>query len=102
MSLKAIREVVSAGSPAAQLTDETRSCSAAEREKLLEGLQGGMRVIITPSESLAMKADLILPWHKMRIVRRYRTCTKYTYNVHEHVHTCIRYTYTCIVCILRY
>ena len=65
----AVREIVSGGSSTVQFVDEARARASAEREKL-EGLQGGVKVVIPASESLAMKADLILPWHKLRIVRR--------------------------------
>ena len=78
MSLQVVREVISGGSSTAQFAEEARTHSAAEREALSEGLQGGMKVVIPASESLALKADLILPWHKMRIIRRYM------YNIYEH------------------
>ena len=70
-SMQMVRDVISGGSSAAQFVDEARTCPASERESLLEELQGGMKVVIPPSASLAMKADLVLPWHKLRIVRRY-------------------------------
>ena len=66
----AVREIVSGGSSTVQFVDEAQARASAEREKLLEGLQGGVKVVIPASDSLAMKADLILPWHKLRIVRR--------------------------------
>ena len=69
-SLQAVREIVSGGSSTVQFVDEAWARASAEREKLLEGLQGGVKVVIPASESLAMKADLILPWRKLRIVRR--------------------------------
>ena len=78
VSLQVVREVISGGSSTAQFAEEARTRSAAEREALSEGLQGGMKVVIPASESLALKADLILPWHKMRIVRRYMN------NIYEH------------------
>ena len=70
ISLQVVREVVSGGCSSTQFAEEARTRSTSEREALLEGLQGGMKVVIPASESLALKADLILPWNKMRIVRR--------------------------------
>ena len=82
-SLQTIRDVISGGSSAAQFVDESRSRSASERDMILEELQGGMKVVIPPSVSLAMKADLTLPWHKLRIVRRYRNiAAHYTQRLH--------------------
>ena len=76
VSLQNVREVISAGSSTAQFVEEARSQSVAEREALLEGLQGGMKVIIPPLESLAMKTGMILPWNAMRQIRR---SVEYTY-----------------------
>ena len=69
-TLQSIRQLVSGNSSTAQFTDEVRASSAADRMALLEGLQGGVKVHIPVTDSLAMKADLILPWHKLRIARR--------------------------------
>ena len=62
--------------PPQLIVEGARSQSVAEREALLEGLQGGMKVIIPPLESLAMKT---LPWNAMRQIRRYTT-KAYTYS----------------------
>lgn len=70
MSLLAVREVVSGGSSSSQFMNEAKGASLAERQRLIEELQQGVRVQIPASESLAMKADLTLPWRKLRIVRR--------------------------------
>ena len=58
--------MVSGGCSSTQFAEEARTRSTLEREALLEGLQGGMKVA---SESVAVKADLIIPLNKMRIVR---------------------------------
>ena len=63
--------IVTAGSSAAQFSEEARQRSKSERDALLEGLQGGMKVMIPPLESLAMKAGMVLPWSRMRQIRRY-------------------------------
>ena len=72
-SLQALWESISGGSSSAQFLDEARDCSQADQEALIEELQNGAKVVIPASESLAMKADLIVPWNKLRIVRRYMT-----------------------------
>ena len=74
--IQAVREAISGGSSTAQLMDEARQRSLAERETIIEELQGGTKIVIPPSESLGMKADLILPWKKLRVIRRY---TMHTY-----------------------
>jgi hypothetical protein len=41
-----------------------------EREAILQELQGGFKVIIPTHTALAMKADLCIPWAKLRAIRR--------------------------------
>jgi hypothetical protein len=62
--------MVSAGSSATQFIEEARGRSKSERDALLEGLQGGMKVVIPPLESLAMKSGMVMPWSMMRQIRR--------------------------------
>ena len=70
LSLHTVREVVSGGSSSVQLLDEAKQCSSTERERLIEELQHGLKVVIPASDLIAMKADLALPWSKLRVVRR--------------------------------
>ena len=84
-SMQLVREFISGGSSTTQFVDETRSRSTSERDAILEQLQGGMKVMIPPSESLAMKADLTLPWSKLRIIRRYISIAHYILSLHAHV-----------------
>ena len=67
-TLQSIQELVSGNSPTAQFTSEARSTT--ERMALFEELQDRVKIHIPVIESLAMKADLILPWNKLRIARR--------------------------------
>ena len=70
--MSTIRELVSAGDATIQLKGELQACSSQERQKLLEALaKDGCKVVIPPDEALAMKADLGIPWSKLRVVRRY-------------------------------
>ena len=70
--MSSIRELVSAGDAAVQLEGELQTCSSQERQSLLGVLaKDGCKVVIPPDEALAMKADLGLPWNKLRVVRRY-------------------------------
>lgn len=64
------RKACSGGDQAYQLSREVKACSLEEREKILEELQGGFKVIIPTSTALAMKADLGIPYHKVRAMRR--------------------------------
>ena len=78
--ISSIRGLVSAGDTAVQLKGELQACSSQERQELLDALlKDGCRVVIPPDEALAMKADLGIPWSKLRVVRRY------VQNSHVHV-----------------
>ena len=73
-----IRDVTSGGESSAQFQAEIRSLSKEQREQLLQ--QAHLPVVIPTDHALAMKADLSLPWNKLRIMR-------YVYALHEH-NTC--------------
>jgi len=51
-----------------QLRSELRALSKEEREELLQS--AGLPIEIPPDHALAMKADLALPWAKMRVISR--------------------------------
>ena len=63
-----IRSLSSGGDSTAQLRAEIKSLSKEEREELLQ--QAGLPVHIPIDHSLAIKADLGIPWRKLRILRR--------------------------------
>ena len=64
-----IRHQISLGDDNAQFTDEIKMLPSEEREKLMK--EANFSITIPPEEGLAMKADLCLPWRKLRIMRRY-------------------------------
>ena len=66
------RRVCSGGEQACgfQLSREIKACSREERETILEELQDGFKVKIPTSQALALKADLGIPWFKLRAIRR--------------------------------
>ena len=68
LALKDLREKVSDGESSAlvQLSHEIKSCSYDERSKVLEEIQGEVVIEVPTEASLAMKADLGIPWRTMR------------------------------------
>ena len=67
-NMSKVRDTIRGGAAAGQLKDELAVLTDAERRELLAAAD--RPTLITPEETLAMKADLILPWRKMRIMRR--------------------------------
>ena len=63
-----IRESVSGGDSLVQLQSEIRCLSKEERESLLKGV--GLPITIPAEHVLAMKANLCIPWAKMRLLSR--------------------------------
>ena len=62
----------------AQLQAEVKMLTSEERQDLLTSV--GITVDIPPEQGLAIKADLAIPWNKLRIIRRYMH--------HNITHTC--------------
>ena len=60
------RDITSRGESSAQLQTEVRSLSKEQREQLLQQVQ--LPVVILTDHAFAMKADLSLPWNKLRII----------------------------------
>ena len=63
-----IRGVVSRGATQSQLSDEIASLSQEERQQLIAAKDFCQP--ISAADTLAMKADLVVPWNKLRIMRR--------------------------------
>ena len=61
-----------------------QSLSKAQREELLG--QAGLPIRIPTEQALAMKADLSLPWNKLRVIRRQVTIML----IHVDIHKCQR------------
>ena len=67
-----MRDIISKGSPVAQLQYEVTTLSKVEREYLLDSvMDSGNSVDIPADEVLAMKTDLSLTWSKLRVLRRF-------------------------------
>ena len=69
-SLASVRFAVSAGDDTTQLAHEVHGCCQ-ERRKLIEEIrraEGGFRISV--EQSVALKADLSIPWSKLRIMSR--------------------------------
>lgn len=62
------RHLTSQGSEICQLQDEVKACSPDERQQILANFQ---TVVVSTSQAVAMKADLGIPWSKLRVIRRY-------------------------------
>ena len=66
--MSTVRDAISGGGVADQLKNELGVLTNAERRVLL--VAADCPTQMTTEETLAMKADLVLPWKKMRIMRR--------------------------------
>lgn len=66
--MSAVRNAISGGGVSQQLQDEMAVLTEEERQEFLVSANSATQ--ITPEETLAMKADLALPWRKLRIMRR--------------------------------
>lgn len=67
-TLAEVRSSISGGDSSVQLQSELRSLSKEEREEVLR--EANLPVVIPPDHALAIKADLALPWAKMRVISR--------------------------------
>ena len=67
-TLTQLRNTISGGDSSVQLRSELRVLTKEEREALLQG--AGLPIKIPPAHALAMKADLGLPWAKMREISK--------------------------------
>ena len=67
-TLESIKDIVSGGDSAVQMSSEVTAQSPEYQEKLLDELfrmPGKFIVNVPPTESLALKSDLQLPWAKL-------------------------------------
>ena len=74
--MQELREKITLNSSDTQILNEVKSSSPDVRQKLLAELQAGesdsaCHIKIPVGASLAMKADLNIPWNKLQIIRRY-------------------------------
>lgn len=71
-SLQNVRVTLTAGDSTAQLAHELKGKQREDREKLLEEMKragGNFHLQVPVQSSLAMKADLNIPWSKLRMIR---------------------------------
>ena len=64
-----LREDLSGGESQQQMVDEIRMTSKEEREEIMKELN--FIIDVSPEQCLAMKAELCLPWKKLRLMRSY-------------------------------
>ena len=64
-----IRGSLSMNDTGTQLQAKVKMLSSEERQDLLKSV--GITIDIPPEQGLAMKANLAIPWNKVRIIRRY-------------------------------
>lgn len=69
-NISKVRSITSGGDSVVQLASEVKTLTKAEREELI--LEVKLPILIPTDQALAMKADLGIPWTKLRILRRYR------------------------------
>ena len=68
------RKRVSGGDDVAQLSGEVQLTSKEDWKSLMDEVMttpGTFKVVVTPEDSIAMKADLQIPWKKLRVMKRY-------------------------------
>ena len=70
-NLKDQRTSISGGNEDAQklLQAEVRAIPTKERQELLS--EAGIGVEMNATQALAIKADLAMPWYRIRVLRRY-------------------------------
>ena len=71
-SLTNVRLAVSAGDSVTQLAHELHNCSRADRGEVLDELRrvdGYFLVQVHADTSLALKADLNIPWNRLRVMK---------------------------------
>ena len=67
-SISQLRTFVSGGESSVQMRLEVQALSKSDREEPLQG--ANLPVQIPPDHALALKADLALPWAKIRVISR--------------------------------
>ena len=67
-TLSQLRTSLSGGDTSAQLQSEIRALFKEERQEVLK--EAHLPIEIPPDHALAMKADLALPWARMRSISR--------------------------------
>ena len=83
-----MRRIIGGDDSSLILHQELRSLTKEEQGKLL--LDAGLTIDIPPEQGLAMKADLAIPWNKLRVIRRL-ILIKHTAGIQSHVNNVCRW-----------
>ena len=70
-----------------QLVDELVGVDTAIRQSILK--EAGITPEISAGEGLAMKAELALPWERLRVLRRYIHLNIWVGRIHVHTLTTV-------------
>lgn len=69
--MELVRDAISKGSSMDQLQYEIKALTKEDRESLLEQAKiCNSTATVSPNDVLAMKADLSIPWNKLRMLRK--------------------------------
>ena len=71
IEVRSHRNIASGGHAAEQLADEVKALPQDERKQLLTSGVFSAATLIPAEDALALKADLLIPWNKLRVMRRY-------------------------------
>ena len=66
-----MRDIISKGSPVAQLQYEVTTLSKVERESLLDSVMGSENSVDISADEVFAMTDLSLTWSKLRVLRRF-------------------------------
>ena len=69
-SLANLRPKLSAGDTATQFAYELHMCNKEEVIEELRRTEGNFLIQVPPETSLAFKADLNIPWNKLKVMKR--------------------------------
>ena len=67
-TLSTVRKIASCGDSTSQLGAEIKAMSRVERQSILQ--QAQLPITVPANDALAMKADLAMPWNKLRVLKR--------------------------------
>ena len=69
--MQTLQSIVSGGEPSALIQNEVLVLNDEERRALLQKAGISSIIAIGAAEVLAIKAGLVIPWNKLRLLRRY-------------------------------
>lgn len=68
-TLNTLRDIMSGGDAKEQFKDELKTLTQEEKNLLIR--EAGLTQSLSEGQGLSLKADLDLPWHRLRKLRRY-------------------------------